>query len=329
MAKNTLQLIVEPDDGVEPVLALINAAKKSLRILQFTLDEPHCIDAVLAAHKRGVHVQVMLNPHKSGGERGNDATHATLQSHKVPVEWSNPRFAVTHQKTIVIDDHTALIATFNLSAKYFGETRDHGLVTDDAGIVKTIVAGFEADWHRKPFTPPAASPLLWSPDNSRRRMAEFIDGAKHRIDVQHPKFVDTTIIERLAAARARGVHVRLLCGGKHGLSPWDFIDTFASLRILERAGVKLKRQKHLKLHAKLLLADEKRALVGSMNIDRSAFDVRRELGLVLDDGHVIERLGTLFEHDWKKAGDYVPPDPLAPETHDAGELPHDPAFHHE
>ncbi|HEV7731475.1 MAG TPA: phospholipase D-like domain-containing protein [Candidatus Binatia bacterium] len=329
MAKKTLQLIVEPDDGVEPVLALINSAKKSLRVLQFTLDEPHCIDAVLAAHKRGVDVQVMLNPHKSGGERGNDATHATLTAHKVPVEWSNPRFAVTHQKTIVVDDQTALIATFNLSAKYFGETRDHGLVTDDAAIVKTIVAGFEADWHRKPFTPPAASPLLWSPDNSRRRMAEFIDGAKHRIDVQHPKFVDTTIIERLAAARARGVHVRLLCGGKHGLSPWDFIDTFASLRILERAGVKLKRQKHLKLHAKLLLADEKRALVGSMNIDRSAFDVRRELGLVLDDGHVVERLGQLFEHDWKKAGDYVPPDPLTPETHDIGELPHDPNFHHE
>jgi phosphatidylserine/phosphatidylglycerophosphate/cardiolipin synthase-like enzyme len=101
------------------------------------------------------------------------------------------------------------------------------------------------------------------------------------------------------------------------------------LRILERTGVKLRRQKHLKLHAKLLLADEKRALVGSMNIDRSAFDVRRELGLVLDDGHVIERLGKLFEHDWKKAGDYVPPDPLATETHDAGELPHDPNFHHE
>jgi phosphatidylserine/phosphatidylglycerophosphate/cardiolipin synthase-like enzyme len=329
MAKRRLRLIVEPDDGVEPVLELIGEAKRSLRILQFTLDEPKCVKAVVDAHKRGVAVQVMLNPHKSGGERGNDETYATLEKAKVPVEWSNPRFAVTHQKTIVVDDEVALIATFNLSPKYFGETRDHGLVTEDPDIVKTVLTGFAADWKRQPFTPPADSPLLWSPDNSRKRMAEFIDAAKHRLDVQHPKFVDTTIIERLAAAQSRGVHVRLLCGGKHGLSPWDFIDTFASLRILERTGVKLRRQKHLKLHAKLLLADEKRALVGSMNIDRSAFDVRRELGLVLDDGHVIERLGKLFEHDWKKAGDYVPPDPLATETHDAGELPHDPNFHHE
>ncbi len=329
MPKKHLRLIVQPDDGVEPVLALIGDAKRTLRILQFTLDEPKCVDAVVAAHRRGVAVQVMLNPHKSGGERGNDATYATLEKAKVDVAWSNPRFAVTHQKTIVVDDHTALIATFNLSAKYFGETRDHGLVTEDPAIVKTIVAAFAADWKRGAFAPPTDSPLLWSPDNARRRMAEFIDGAKHKLDVQHPKFVDTTIIERIAAAQSRGVRVRLLCGGKHGLSPWDFIDTFASLRILERTGVKLRRQKHLKLHAKLLLADGKRALVGSMNIDRSAFDVRRELGLTLDDGHVIERLGELFDHDWHKASEYEPPDPLATETHDAGELPHDPHFQHE
>ena len=93
--------------------------------------------------------------------------------------------------------------------------------------------------------------------------------------------------------------------------------------------MKVHRQKHLKLHAKLLLADGDRALMGSQNIDRSAFDLRRELGVVVDDAHVVKRLAELFEHDWHKGEKYEAPDPLAVETHDDGELPHDPHFAHE
>src|SRR5262245_42011990 len=333
MAKNKEhappRLIVQPDDGVEPVLGLIAASKHSLRIIQFTLDEPRLIDAVVDAHHRKVKVHVLLNPHKSSGERGNDATHERLKRAGVAVDWTAPRFAVTHQKAMVVDDALALIASFNMSAKYFSETRDHGLVTEDPAHVAAVVAGFEADWKRAPFRPDDDSGLLWSPDNARRLMATFIDGARHRLDVQHPKFVDTTIIDRLAAAQERGVHVRILCGGKHGLSAWDVPDTFSALRILERGDIKVHRQKHLKLHTKLLIADGERALLGSMNIDRSAFDLRRELGVVVDAAPVVERLLATFEHDWHKGEHYRPPDPLDTATHDAGELPHDPHFVHE
>ena len=50
-----------------------------------------------------------------------------------------------------------------------------------------------------------------------------------------------------------------LCGGKHGISDWDVLDTFASLRTLRRIGVKVHKQKNLRLHAKLLIADGERA----------------------------------------------------------------------
>ena len=74
-----------------------------------------------------------------------------------------------------------------------------------------------------------------------------------------------------------------MCGGKHGISEWDILDTFSSLRTLRRFGVKVRKQKNLRVHAKLLIVDGERALVGSMNIDRSAFDLRRELGIIIDD----------------------------------------------
>jgi phosphatidylserine/phosphatidylglycerophosphate/cardiolipin synthase-like enzyme len=323
------RLIVQPDDGAEPVLGLLAEARHSIRTVQFTLDDPRFVHALLDAHHRGVSVQVLLNPQKSSGERANDASFEHFRRAGIAVEWTHPRFPVTHEKAIVIDAQRALIATFNLSTKYFGETRDHALLTEDPPQVRAVVGAFDADWHRKPYTPAEDTGLVWSPDNARRLIAGFIDRAKHTLDVQHPKFVDATVIDRLAAAQDRGVRVRVLCGGKHGLSPWDTHDTFASLRILERTDVKVRRQKHLKVHAKLLLADGESALLGSMNLDRSAFDLRRELGVVVETGSVVERLGELFEHDWHKGEHWNPPDPLAFDTHDVGELPHDPHFVHE
>jgi phosphatidylserine/phosphatidylglycerophosphate/cardiolipin synthase-like enzyme len=105
-------------------------------------------------------------------------------------------------------------------------------------------------------------------------------------------------------------------------------DTFSSLRLLELFGVKIRRQKHIKLHAKLILVDGSGALTGSMNIDRSAFDVRRELGIEVDAPAVLQRLEQTFRADWKASTPYSAPDPLDPTYHELGELPPDPHFVH-
>jgi len=323
------RLIVHPDESTAPVTELIDSAQRSLRVKQFTLTDSHVMSALIKAHHRKLDVRIMLNPHRSSGDRANDESFKALRHAGLKVEWSNPAFAVTHEKSMVVDESVALISTFNYATKYFTETRDYGIVTDRADQVAEVVAGFEADWHRKPFQPNSESGLLWSSNNSRQLMAWFIDTAEKDLIIQHPKFVDATIVERIAAARERGVKVRLLCGGKHGISDWDVLDTFASLRLLDRFGVKVRRQKHLKLHAKLLIVDGRRAQVGSMNIDRSAFDLRRELGILVSDAAIIKALTKVFEHDWHESKSYEAPDPLQPDKHHEGELPHDPHFLHE
>jgi phosphatidylserine/phosphatidylglycerophosphate/cardiolipin synthase-like enzyme len=325
----TRTLIVEPEDTVLPVLGLVTMAARSVDVKQFTLDEPRIVQALLDAHRRGVAVRAMLNPHRSSGSRANDDTFATFEQAKLPVQWSNPAFAVTHEKSMVVDGERALIATFNFDEKYFTQTRDYGIVTTDPAQVAQVAQGFEADWARAPFAPDDQAGLLWSTSNSRRIMSHFIDGAKKSLSVQHPKFVDATVLARLVEAQARGVHVKVLCGGKHGISDTDIPDTFSSLRILGRFGVKVHRQKRPKLHAKLLIADGGRALIGSMNIDRSAFDLRRELGIVVDDGAIVKRLIEVFERDWDDAHRWEAPDPLVAGHTDETELPHDPNFVHE
>ena len=323
------RLLVMPDDGVEAVVGLIEEASEQLLLKQFKLQSEAVEEALRRARERGVQVRVMLNPHTSGGDRCNDEAFARLQSWGIETAWTSEAFPVTHEKSMVVDRHTALVATFNLSDKYFSETRDYGVLTYNPAVVAQVIAGFEADWQRLFFQPDLSVGLVWSSAHSRGQMARIVDAATRTLWIQHPKFVDAVILERIISARERGVKVRVLCGGKHGISDWDIYDTFSSLRVMERFGVKVRRQQRPKLHAKLILVDGACAQTGSMNIDRSAFDLRRELGIESDAPEVVARLKQMFETDWEAAAKYHAPDPLDPSCHEEGELPPDPHFVHD
>lgn len=323
------RLIVEPDDGLDPVREFIESAQSSLLIKQFTFTAESLIQAVLARRNAGVDVRVMLNPARSGGDRANDETFERFSAAGIDVQWTNPKFYVTHEKSIVVDGQAALVATFNLCDKYFTLTRDYGIITYDPQHVAQITEVFDADWNHDDWEPSHCDGLLWSNSNSRLHMAQFIDSATHRLDIQHPKYVDAVILDRIVEASHRGVKVHVLCGGKHGISDWDVLDTFASLRTLRRFGVKVHKQKNLRVHAKLLIVDEEQALVGSMNIDRSAFDLRRELGITTTDPAVVGRLRAVFAEDWELSHHYDPPDPLDSAAHHEDDFPHDPDLVHE
>jgi phosphatidylserine/phosphatidylglycerophosphate/cardiolipin synthase-like enzyme len=322
------QPIVQPDDSFFPVVGLITNAQATLEIKQFSMTQPEVVQAVIGAHQRGVAVRVMLNPRNTAGIPENNDTFAKLEAAGVPVRWTSPAFLVSHEKSIIADGKRALIHTFNLGPKYFSETRDVGVVTQDLALVAEVRACFDADWERHRFTPQRPE-LLWGPVDGRIKMGRFIDEARHRLDIFHPRYVDTTILERVLAAQARGVHVRVLCGGKHGVKEWDLLDTLSSLRMMKQARIKVNRMKHLKVHIKLLVADSERALIGSMNIHRSAFDLRRELAAIVTGKETVSRMLQVFEEDWHRSHDYDPPDPLRPETHPQDDLPEDPHFVHD
>jgi phosphatidylserine/phosphatidylglycerophosphate/cardiolipin synthase-like enzyme len=81
------------------------------------------------------------------------------------------------------------------------------------------------------------------------------------------------------------------------------------------------------VHAKLIIVDNRHVLVGSMNIDRSAFDLRR--GIMTDDPAVVGRLKEVFDSDWGLSYQYEAPDPLEPSQHHEDDFPHDHDLMHE
>jgi phosphatidylserine/phosphatidylglycerophosphate/cardiolipin synthase-like enzyme len=85
----------------------------------------------------------------------------------------------------------------------------------------------------------------------------------------------------------------------HKLKKEKLVEAVGGMRIMEDVGIKIHKLKHLKLHAKMLLADHARAIVGSINLAPGSFDSRRELAIEVDDEHVIKRLSKIAHHDWE------------------------------
>jgi len=291
-------LVVLPDDSSKPLVDAINAAKRTLQIRMFLFTDPTMLQTVLAAKKRGVHVRVMLNPARRDGTSDNGETRVALEAAKIEVHDSNPEFALTHQKSMVIDEKTGFVESLNWEIRDLTETRDYAVTTEHGHEVKEMIACFDADWARQKFVPRGESQLIWCPDNGRERIAEFIESAKHTLWLQNERYQDTVIIERLVRAARRGVKIHILARPPHTLKKDKLIEGVGGLRIMHDVGAKVHTLKGLKLHAKMIVADHKRAVVGSINLAPGSFDARRELAIETDAHHVVSRLSEVAQRDW-------------------------------
>jgi cardiolipin synthase len=292
-------LIVLPDDSARPIHAAIESASRTLRVKMFVFSDPALLKAVIAAKRRGVHVRVMLNPARRSGEADNEATSRALVRAGIEVKEPNPVFALTHEKSMVVDEATAFVKSLNWTTKNLTETRDYAVVTERGHDVAEIIECFEADWHRRTFDPGKASHMIWCPGPGRDRICRFIDEARHQLFVQNERFQDMVIIECLVRAARRGVKVHVMARPPHTLKRDKLVEGVGGLRIMDDVGIKIHKLKHLRLHGKMLLADGVVAIVGSINFADGSLDGRRELAIEVRDDNVVERLHKVARHDWE------------------------------
>jgi cardiolipin synthase A/B len=291
-------LFVLPDDSPQPILDAIGAASSSIRVKMFVFSDPVLTEAVIAARRRGVKVRVMLNPARRSGEEENEQTRKLLTYGGIEVLDSNPDIHLTHEKSMVVDENTAFVKSLNWATKNLTGTRDYAVVTSHKHEVGEIVDCFEADWHRKRFESGPESHLIWCP-GGRDRITTFIDRARHTLFLQNERYQDTVVIEHLVRASRRGVKVHVMTRPPHTLKADKLVEGVGGLRIMDDVGIKIHKLKHLKLHAKMFLADGVAAIVGSINLAPGSLDDRRELAIEVRDDEVVERLYQVARHDWK------------------------------
>lgn len=277
----TYTLVTEPDQGLTAIYNLLSSATKSIDMTMYELTDATVISALTKAAAAGIPVRVILD--QNDEKKSNTPADDTLSENGVSVHWANPAYAVTHQKTITIDQATSAILTLNLTPEYYSTSRDFAVITNDAADIAAIETTFNADFQNAAITPPTGDNLVWSPTNSRSSLLALIGGASTSLLMAQEEFSDSGMETAVEAALKRGVAVTLVQENLDG-------EYTSALTDLKNAGAKIAvytSSKGYYIHAKTILADygtpQAKLFVGSENFSTDSLDKNRELGLIFSD----------------------------------------------
>lgn len=285
----TTGIFIEPGDGRAPLLDEIEAARQSIDLEVYIITDDPILQALEEAHRRGVTVRVILEEHPFGGDGRQPDIFARLQDAGIEVRWGNPTFRFSHIKMMVVDDDVAVIMNQNLTASAFTANRDFSVITNQPDAVRTAVAIFAADWERGPEPDP--EPLVVSPTNARQKLLGLVANATTSLDLYAEVLRDPELLDALIAAEERDVQVRII------ISP--SAEFAAERKALTAAGVEIRLLNALYVHAKMIMADRKRAYLGSQNLSATSLDLNREVGIIVTDPVSLSRLSRTFDLDFR------------------------------
>ncbi len=293
-----LSVLIEPGAGMAPIYALLESARHTIDLVMYELEDADAEQLLAADAARGVDVRVLLNSAYTG--TANSAAFAYLQGHGVHVQWASSLYALTHQKTLVVDASVAVIMTLNWTSRYYADTRDVGVIDRIPSDVAAIQTAFQADVIGTRIKPSPGADLVWSPTTSLPDLLAVINRAQHDLFVENEEMSSASIIDGLVAAARRGVNVEICMTTS---ARWSAaFDTLAS------AGVHVRvysSHAPLYIHAKVLVRDpglgDQEAFAGSQNFSTESLRYNRELGMVMTSGQQVRQLQTLIENDYNKA----------------------------
>lgn len=276
-----MDLIVQPADGLEPVLAAIERTRASLDIIIFRFDLKPIEKAIEAAVERGVAVRALIAHTNAGGEKRLRSLEQRMLKAGVTVSRSNDDLVRYHGKLLIVDREDLHVYGFNMTAIDL-RSRSFGLISRDRRVVQEALRLFESDASRQDYDP-ATDGLVVSPENAREQLATFIKRAKKQLVIYDEKVSDPQMIRLLHLRAKAGVDIRIL--GKIAKRGGD-------LRVQKFPGGRL--------HVRAMVRDGDTAFVGSQSLRGIELDARREVGLIVRDSKVVKRMLEVFEEDWAR-----------------------------
>jgi cardiolipin synthase A/B len=277
-----VRVVVQPEDGLKPILQGIARARRTLDVTIFRLDDKRITRAVQAAVGRGVTVRALVAHRNSAGAKELRSLEEWLLRTGATVCRTDSDLLRYHQKMMIADRRTLYVLGFNFTHQDIEESRSFGLVFEGGALVREATRLFEADCARRPFTPRSPS-LVVSPHNARTRLGRLIRGARQRLLVYDDDVSDAAMIRLLSARAEAGVDVRII--GR-----------------VARKGRRLPAARYAggRLHVRAIVQDSRCVFVGSQGLRTLELDRRREVGVIVKDEKVIRAVAALFEKDWAK-----------------------------
>jgi cardiolipin synthase len=287
------------------------------------------LQLLTAAARRGVIVRLLLDGVGSHGFAENLLVEFTAAGGRFSwfqsLDPKRLRFFMNlrnHRKLQIIDGSVAFVGGMNIGREHegldvtLGHWRDVQ-VEATGSVACELQEVFADDWFfatgekisEPPYYPvPAGAPrlpvhiVLGGPDRRNepisKSVVSLLNEASDRVWIATGYFVpDGIVLTALELAASRGVDVRLLVSEKND-HPWLVTVGRSYYSELLATGVRIFEYSAGIHHAKIALADDCWAMVGSANLDYRSLRLNFELSLLFHSRERNGELARLLEHDF-------------------------------
>lgn len=329
---NAYTVLTNGDQFLPAMLGAIDRAERHVLFETYNYEKgvlaEQFTSALVAAARRGVRVTLIVDA--VGSKKMPHAQWQALRDAGVrladygTLRWYKPQAMNyrTHRKLLIVDGAVAFTGGEGVADKWMGHAQDpkhwrDTMVEIQGPLVRLLEGAFDetlvdANGPVTPIVdPPRSAPPIAPSDRAlivrssagagndlKRLYMIAIAAATKTLDICSPYFVtDDSSDWALAAARARGVHIRILTDGDHSDAlPVKFAGRSHYARLLGE-GIEIYEYRPTMMHTKVMIVDGVWSMFGSANFDNRSLEMNDELNVAVFDPALADRFRQDFERD--------------------------------
>ena len=321
------------------LLAALRSAECTILLEYYIIRNDHTGSALaaelIAAVQRGVRVMFIYDYigcidtpsvyFKNLSQQGIELIPFNVPSFRRGIHWFDRR---NHRKMTIVDGRLAFLGGFNIADEYAGggmhrnRFRDLGFSLSGS-VVQELIGSFGDIWQMERDERPDLAAVCDKRPGRRHpgdANVAIISGVPHQrsssirsaflfnigsaseeLLVANPYFVPgPRIVRSLLRASRRGVRVRLLMPARSDVLLVQLVGR-SSYGTLLRGGIEIFEMERELLHAKVMLVDGERSVIGSANLDQRSFHRNFEINCVIDSNAFGAQIRRELEADFQAA----------------------------
>ena len=284
-----MHLFIEPRDGSQPIVQIINQAHRSIDLNVYILTDKPVLAAIKKAADRGVDVRIILDRFPRGlGLWQVVDEYKRISRMGIDVHGTPQRFAYD-RADYVCNVSACAIGTADYTASGFNKNREYIIRFSSPALVKAARDVFTADWQNKPAGMGPRRYLILSP-GSAWDMTRLIN-QPGIVDMEQDDIGKTPLVMRAMERKGHAIRLILPLNAK--------IHDGYQIKVLQHAGVQVRYMSGLYMHAKMI-AGKDQGYIGSINITQTSIYHNREVGMTFG-GKILSQVRQQFDHDWSTA----------------------------
>lgn len=288
------QIFILPESKETPILNFLDSAEKSVDISIYLFSESKIINKIKKLKDDGIYVRIIIEKTPFGGGSVNYKTYNNLKDYGVDIKYSDTKFALTHNKYIVVDKKSAMIMTSNITYSGLNKDRDFILKTSDQNIVSELNNIFESDFENKNYISKLDN-LVVSPENSRDKLESLIGSAQKSIFIYGENIGNESIENLLINKKKEGLDVKIILPDSKKIEGNDYV-----VKKLKENKIEIRHLKNPYQHAKIIIIDNSIMYLGSINFSNQSMDRNREIGLITLNKNSVNTILEVFNSDFNK-----------------------------